>query len=273
MESLKAPGLELCSLASGSSGNAILCRCGHTSVLLDVGLSAKRIEEALTKKGCSGQDLTAILITHEHSDHIAGLEVLAKRYQLPIYLTRGTYEACQTKFKAPEHCDWHLIEAGHAFQVGSLQLLPFSISHDAAEPVMFKLSGREQTALLLTDLGEHESIDEAFLRGVDFAFIEANYDEHLLKTGPYSWPLKQRILGKLGHLSNLDSAELIWKLKQGGCDRFALSHLSQQNNMAPLAELTVRQGLAERGLVYQLDYELSLSPRLECSDWYVLGGS
>lgn len=257
------------SLASGSSGNAYFCSSQTTSVLIDAGVSAKRLEAALEAHDEAAGDLDAILITHEHSDHIRGLEVLARRYHLPIYLSEGSYRAIRSKLRTDYAYDIRLVCADTAFQVGDIEVLPVAVSHDAAEPLAFRLEDALGSVGVCTDLGCFDLRQRQVFGACELLYVEANYNEDMLMTGPYSWPLKLRIRGDHGHLSNEDAASFIAALIEQGCENFVLSHLSAQNNQPALAELSVSQDLASYGMVADRDYRLWIAPRHRAGEVYL----
>ncbi len=238
--------MELCSIASGSSGNCICVGTSSSHLLIDAGISGKRIEAGLNSVGLKTSEMKAILVTHEHIDHIAGLGVLARRYGLPIYGTQGTLDAvCLAKTVGKiDQSLLHRIRPGEEFAIGEMAVHPVSVSHDAADPVAYILEHGGHKAGVITDLGkfDHSLVDK--LQGLDVLLLEANHDVRMLQTGKYPYPLKQRILGDQGHLSNVRSGQLLGQLLH---DRFRvaiLGHLSKENNYAQLAYETVRLEVA-----------------------------
>lgn len=252
-----------CSLASGSNGNVIYFQSASTKVLVDCGISSKRICAGLSGLNISPEEITAVLVTHEHSDHISGLEVFARRHKLPIYMSAGSYREWSARVpRAVEH-DVKLIQAGQKFELADLEIETFSISHDAAEPIGFSLNDGKHKVAVFTDLGQ---FTDELLREVAqsrLIYIEANYDPDMLWAGSYPWELKQRISGTKGHLSNTDAAEAIAALLKGGCQEYVLSHLSAENNMPALADLTVQQVLLSKEIKVGEDLRLRLAPRHE----------
>ncbi len=252
-----------CSLASGSSGNAIYFQSASTKVLVDCGISCKRICAGLNGLEISPEEISAVLVTHEHSDHISGLEVFARRHKLPIYMSAGTYREWSARVpRAVEH-DVHLLQAGQKISLADLEVEAFSIPHDAAEPLGFSLNDGRHKVSVFTDLGQ---VTDDLLRAVAqsrLIYIEANYDPNMLWAGSYPWELKQRIAGEKGHLSNTDAAEAIADLLSEGCEEYVLSHLSVENNMPALADLTVQQVLLSKNIKVGEDLRLRLAPRYE----------
>lgn len=234
--------MELCSIASGSSGNCIYVGTNQTHLLVDAGISGRRIESGLNTIGLKTGEIHGILITHEHSDHIAGLGVVARRYGIPMYATAGTIAAirnCPAVGKIDETL-FHTVLAGEMFAVGDLVMEPVSISHDAAEPVAYIMHRDTRSIGIITDLGTYDSAMVEKLQGLDVLFLEANHDVHMLQAGRYPYPLKQRILSERGHLSNENSGQLLGQVLHDDFKAVMLGHLSLENNYASLAYETVR---------------------------------
>ena len=234
--------LELCSIASGSGGNCICVGDDNTHVLIDAGISGKRIESGLNEIDLKTAEMQGILITHEHIDHIQGLGVLARRYGIPIYATKATADAIlHTKSvgKIEEEL-FRVIQPGEEFLIGDLNFKPIHISHDAIDPVAYKVKNNEKTMAVVTDLGTYDQslIDE--LQGLDALLLEANHDVNMLQMGIYPYPLKQRILGDRGHLSNERSGQLLCNLLHDNFQSVILGHLSKENNYEKLAYEAVR---------------------------------
>lgn len=234
--------LELYSVASGSSGNCICVGTDTTHVLIDAGISGKRIESGLNQIDMTCNDLEGILITHEHVDHIGGLGVLARRHGIPIYATVGTIEAIkQTKSVGKiDDCLFRTIEPRENIEIGDMTFHPISISHDAADPVAYRFTNGTHKMAVITDLGNYDQniVDE--LQGLDALLLEANHDIRMLEMGSYPYPLKQRILGDRGHLSNERSGKLLCELLHDMFGTVMLGHLSKENNYPDLAYETVR---------------------------------
>ena len=234
--------MRMCSIASGSSGNCIYVGSGNTHLLVDTGISKKRIEEGLKKLEIKGEEIDGVLITHEHSDHIQGLGVLSRRYELPIYATKGTIEgisACASIGKMPEGL-FHTVRADEPFVLGDIEVKPFSISHDACEPTGYRFECGGKSVAVATDLGKYDEYTVSNLSGLDAVLLEANHDIHMLEVGGYPYYLKQRILGDKGHLSNELSGRLLCDILHDNLKRIILGHLSKENNYARLAYETVK---------------------------------
>lgn len=247
--------LELCSIASGSSGNCICVGSDDHHVLIDAGISGKRIENGLATIGLKADELDGIFVTHEHIDHIAGLGVMARRYGLPIYATKGTIVAVKNT-KSVGKIDeelFHEVQAETPVAVGDLQIEPIAISHDAAEPVAYKTECGTHKMAVVTDLGNYDQKIIEKLQDLDALLLEANHDIHMLQVGAYPYPLKQRILGDRGHLSNERSGQLLGQLLHDKFGTIMLGHLSKENNYEELAYETVRLEVTQGDNPYQAD--------------------
>lgn len=234
--------MELCSIASGSSGNCICAGSDNCHILIDAGISGKRIEAGLNSVDLKTQEMQAILVTHEHIDHIAGLGVLARRYGIPIYATAGTIRGIlHTKSVGKiDEALFHEIKPEEDFTVGDLTIEPIPISHDAAEPVSYKVKQPGKSMAVMTDLGIYDDNIIEKMKGLDALLLEANHDVHMLQVGSYPYPLKQRILGDRGHLSNELSGRLLGEVLHDDFKTVFLGHLSKENNYPELAYETVR---------------------------------
>lgn len=292
-------------LASGSKGNATIVAAGKTSVLIDAGLSCRELLKRMALAGEDPAALDAILITHEHVDHVTGLAVLARRLGIPVYFTEQTHRAwvrmltpkttmsyakwlemkqrekeeAEAASRAPAHT--LLAEAepdttaqlpldpdddtsakkdpaalpaieyfrpGHAFAIGDLDISPFTIPHDAADPCGFVLHARSESLrmAIATDLGYIPPNVKMALRNVDVLLLESNHDLEMLKDGPYPWSVKQRVLSRVGHLSNTAAAEFLTQDYDGGAHTIVLGHLSESNNLPELARLCAEQAIGNR---------------------------
>lgn len=234
--------IELCSIASGSSGNCICVGSDTCHILVDAGISGKRIENGLHSMGLKPQEIEGILITHEHIDHVAGLGVMARRYGIPMYATQGTIDAIKSIRSVGKIDDvlFHPICPQIEFCIGDLEVKPISVSHDAADPVAYKVTCGEKKLAVATDMGNYDEGIVQELSGMDLLLLEANHDIRMLEMGPYPYPLKQRILGDKGHLSNERSGQLLGNLLHDGFGTVMLGHLSKENNYEALAYETVR---------------------------------
>lgn len=234
--------MNLCSIASGSSGNCIYTGTDNTGILIDAGISAKRIEQGLASIDRNIKEIKGIFVSHEHSDHIKGIGVLARKHQIPIYGTKGTIEAikqCTSLGKIDEDL-YHVIQAEEQVQIDDLVVKPFAISHDAAEPVAYRMECGEKSAAIATDLGFYNQNIVDKLQNLDVLLLESNHDIHMLQVGAYPYPLKQRILSDRGHLSNESAGKLLCHLLHDDLKAVFLGHLSKDNNYEELAYETVK---------------------------------
>lgn len=261
--------MRLCSIASGSSGNCIYTGTETTHVLVDAGISGRKVETGLHSLGLTGHDVDGILVTHEHSDHISGLGVLCRRYRIPVYATPGTLDAiraCRSLGEIPEEL-FHVIGADESFTIKDLTVRPMRISHDAAEPVAYRFSYGRKKAAVCTDLGTYNDYTVECLKGMDVLLLEANHDVNMLQVGSYPYPLKQRILGNRGHLSNENSGRLLSRVLHDGLKKVVLGHLSQENNLPELAYETVRLEIDLADNPYRAnDFPIQVAGRSEVSE-------
>lgn len=234
--------MNLCSIASGSSGNCIYVGSQNTNILVDVGISAKRIEQGLTSIGVLPTTIDGILITHEHSDHVSGLGVMARRYHIPIYATAETINAIlriKSIGRIAEEL-FQIIEPDISFSIKDIEVNPFAISHDASNPVCYTFTNEGHKMGVATDLGKYDNYIVSNLSGCEALLLEANHDIHMLQVGSYPYVLKRRILGDRGHLSNYNSGRLICELFHENLRHIILGHLSKENNYPDLAYETVK---------------------------------
>lgn len=230
------------SIASGSSGNCIYVGSDHTHLLMDVGISKKRTVEALNGIGLGMKDIDGIFITHEHVDHITGLPVIAKNSEMPIYATKGTIDAV---LKKSNYCNidperFVCVRPDEPVVIGDLKVDPMRISHDAADPVGYRIYEGGKKACVCTDLGCFTDYTAECLKDSDVLLLESNHDVNMLQVGHYPYMLKQRILGDRGHLSNASSGQLLSRVLNDHLKGIFLGHLSKDNNIPELAFETVR---------------------------------
>jgi phosphoribosyl 1,2-cyclic phosphodiesterase len=257
--------LKACALRSGSSGNAVFIGGGKTRLLVDAGVCCKDIEQSLEAIGEQAANLDGLLITHEHSDHIAGVGPLLRRYQLPIFTTRATWLAMRRTIGRVDDAQIHFIEPDEPFCIGDLAVTGFSTAHDAADPVGYRVDAGTSSLAVLTDTGHLRPGLTDAVAGCQAIFLEANYDYTMLLAGSYPAMLKQRILGNLGHLSNDDCADAVCLLLEQGTRHFILSHISKENNFPELALLTVSSRLNQIGARPDEDFRLDVARRFEVS--------
>jgi len=256
-------------LASSSSGNCTIISHKDTHLLIDAGISLRRMREGLKCLDLSPNDLTGVLVTHEHSDHIGGIEMLIKYHKTPVFASCGSgYGICCTLPAADPFVN--CFEAGILFELGDITVSSFRTPHDAIESVGYRLSAGGMTLVYATDLGSltNEVLEAA--SGADIAIIESNHDKEMLKNGPYPPYLKRRILSARGHLSNNDSGKLAVKLASSGTRIVQLSHLSCENNTPGLARDTVAEALCRSGVEVGRDIELDVAPQFDPGKVYVL---
>ncbi len=242
-DSLASP-LRICVLASGSSGNCIHIESADTALLIDAGISAKETLRRMTEAGLDPAKLSAICVSHEHSDHTAGIRVLCKNLKLKLYANGDTARAV----RGTEALEWNLFSNGSPFQIGDIELLPFPLPHDAYDPVGFILSCGPARLGIATDLGMPTQLIRERLRGCQLIVLEANHDEDMVQNSPRPWSLKQRITGRQGHLSNETAAALLAEIAGDSLQQVFLAHLSKDCNRIDLALHTVRSHLASVGL-------------------------
>lgn len=255
--------MEICTLASGSSGNCTLVRTAYGSILIDAGVSCKRICDGLKAHQVDLKELKGIFITHEHSDHISGLRVLMKKCPMPIYTSAPTGRQLVYRIEGIEDliCP---VEAGKYFQAGGLEVLPFTTPHDAAGSLGFTFSDGNHRGALATDMGHVTDEIANAVSGSDFVLLETNYEDDWLLNGPYAYSLKQRIRGDYGHLSNADASEFACYLAETGTKTLVLGHLSKENNTPEQADLVVRSRMEQRGICPDADVRVEVAPRSTC---------
>lgn len=230
---------EFCSLFSGSTGNSLLIQTNNTKVLVDAGESAKKIVSALSLLGVNISDINAILVTHEHSDHIKGIGTLSKKYNIPVYANKDTWNAMPEQKNKILDENQKIFEINKKFEVRDLLFKPFHIPHDAVNPCGFNVFNKGKKISIATDLGHVTPEIFNNLEKSSFILLESNYDPNILKYSSYPFALKQRIAGPDGHLSNNTSGELVSKLINTGLSSVMLGHLSKENNFPELAYKTV----------------------------------
>lgn len=262
--------LTFTTLASGSSGNAALVSCGDTHILLDAGISARRITLGLRTLGVEPEQLRAILVTHEHRDHVSGLSVLTRKRKIPILATGPTCRCLAEKM--PELSGLlREQEAGTGVQVGELWVESFPTPHDAAASVGYSLSGEGGRMVLCTDLGYVTPQVKGAVRGCDLLVCETNHDEDWVRSGPYPYYLQRRVLGDWGHLSNEAGAELVAMAVETGAKQVILAHLSHENNTPAHAREAVCRRLKAMGCDPERDISLTVAPRSETGPSFRLG--
>lgn len=243
-------------LASGSTGNAIYVETDRIRLLIDAGLSGKQLEQRMRMIGADPSSLNAILVTHEHIDHVKGLGVCARRYRLPVYMNEATWEHLPSSVGAIPIDQQHVFSTHSVMEVGDLTVESFSISHDAADPMGFCIHSAEGSLALVTDTGYVSRRIVEKVAKAEAIIFESNHDVEMLRMGSYPWNVKRRILSDTGHLSNEDAAEALLEIISGNGENIYLAHLSQDNNLMELAHLTVKSILEEGGLQVGKDVRL-----------------
>ena len=265
--------ISLRALASGSNGNSIYIGDDETSVLIDAGISCKRIREGLKEMGTDPGEIRGLLITHEHSDHIQGLRVLSKLYHIPIYATKETLEYLMSHDADREIGQGllHPIEPGKYFTIGSLKILPVRTFHDAVSPVCYRVESGSRSVAVITDTGTFtEDMVEA-MQGLNGLLLEANHDIRMLETGSYPFPLKRRILSDHGHLSNEKAGELLCRLFSDQLEYCLLGHISEENNYPELALMAVKNEVDLSPVPYRSkDIRIGTATRYAPSDTYII---
>jgi phosphoribosyl 1,2-cyclic phosphodiesterase len=255
-------GMQFTVLSSGSTGNATVVQNESATVLVDVGMSAKRMDELFKEREVDPTSIDAIVITHEHSDHIKGLGALARKYDLPVYANEATWGALDKHIGKIADEKKVVMQTGEARDFGTLRVESYGISHDAAEPVGYCFYDGEEKLSLATDLGYMSDKVRDAISDSNVLVLESNHDVEMLRMGRYPWNIKRRILSDVGHLSNEASGEALSQLMTGNTKRTYLAHLSREHNMMDLAKMTVRDAMESRGCFYR-DHEFKL-----CDTYY-----
>lgn len=256
--------MRLVSIASGSSGNCIYAGTMNTHILVDAGISNKRIEQGLNEIGVKGGELNGIVITHEHSDHVKGLGVLARKYGIPIYATKETFKEIGEMKQLGEYPRelFRPVLPDVSFFIGDMEIKPFSIDHDAANPVAYRIQNDGRSVAVATDMGHFDQYIIEHLQGLDAILLESNHDVRMLETGPYPYYLKRRILSDHGHLSNDNAGRLLNHILNDNLKHILLGHLSKENNYEELAFETVRLEIDQGDHGYKAsDFSISVAKR------------
>ena len=251
--------IKFCSLISGSSGNCTFISSGDTKLLIDCGMSGKNLEKLLSLIDVRPSDINAMLITHEHTDHVRGAGVVCRRYNIPIAATQKTHMAMDIGNISDENRI--LINPYEDFEIGNIGIKAFSIPHDAADPVGYSFFAENKKYTLATDMGNMSDrlLDE--IKGSHSVILESNHDVEMLRIGPYPYPLKQRILGDFGHLSNELAAQTALALVKSGTQNIMLGHLSENNNTPEIAQLETYNVLTQAGVKVGTDVSLCVARR------------
>ena len=255
--------MRVCSIASGSSGNCIYVGAGKDHILIDAGISRKRIVDGLREIGVEPEELSGILVTHEHIDHIRGIPMMAKMFGTPVFATGGTLDELLLKDKNQDlkRENLYQVYADEPVAIGNLRVTPFAMSHDAAEPVCYTVETAGKKVGMATDLGEYDETIISHLSGSDCILLEANHDISMLEAGSYPYTLKRRILGNRGHLSNEAAGQLLCRLHHKKLRYVFLSHLSKENNYPELAYEAVKCELWEGLGMNTIPFFMAVSER------------
>ena len=239
-------------LSSGSSGNASFLEAGGVRMLIDAGLTGKQLIELLHEIDIAARTIDAILVTHEHSDHIRGVGVLSRKFDIPVYADAECFSSMRATTGDIAARNMRVFEPDRAFYIQSVRVLPFSTPHDCAHPVGYAIEAEGKKVSVMTDIGHVTGVMLDAVAGSDLLLLEANHDVDMLKSGPYPFYLKQRILSKNGHLSNEDAGRALLALFGRGVRNCILGHLSRENNTPDLARITVEGVLAENGVLPEM---------------------
>jgi len=263
--------LKFCSLFSGSSGNASYIGTEKTHILVDAGFTGKKVELALKDIDVDPSSLDGILVTHEHIDHIQSVGVLSRKYNIPVYANESTWAAMEDKIGDIAARNIRLFENDIDFYIKDINIQPYSIPHDAADPVGFCFFHGHNKISIITDLGHTNSRIIKTVMDSDLVILEANHDVVMLREGSYPWPLKKRIMGLKGHLSNEDAALALVKMIKEKLTHVLLAHLSKENNIPHLAYKTVVDILEAHGIKNGKDIMIDLTHRDRASNFYHIG--
>lgn len=253
--------LRFASLGSGSKGNATLVESGKTRILIDCGFTLGEVEKRLWRLGCDPDQLTAIVVTHEHGDHANGVGRLSRRYKIPVWGSVGTFNSMRDN----EFARFQSINIHQPFNIQALELYPFPVPHDAREPCQLVVSDGQWRLGLLTDTGSFTPCIKEHLSQVDALLLECNYDPHMLANGPYHFQLKQRVASHWGHLANPQATQLLQQLDTSKLQHIVGMHLSEQNNLPEYAQAALAEGLNCTAS------DVALACQANGFDWRVLG--
>jgi phosphoribosyl 1,2-cyclic phosphodiesterase len=243
-------------LGSGSSGNCLLVSSGSDHVLVDAGLSGKETVRRLRNRNFEPERLRAVVVSHEHGDHCRGAAPLAKDLGLPVFITDGAHQAAEMEVEPTRRVAIH---AGVPFEICGMLFTPFSVPHDSVDPIAFSIEKDGVKIAVVLDLGCFTNLVIERLRGCDAIILESNHDVSMLTVGPYPWALKQRVLGRKGHLSNDAVAQYITNGFDGRARHIVLAHLSEKNNLPELALLSAQRALEERAPLFASQTRLELA--------------
>ncbi len=261
--------LKFCSLSSGSSGNSYIIGTEDDVILIDVGISGKKILEGIQKLNIDFNKIKGVLVTHEHIDHIKSVGVISKKLpKAKVYANQGTWQHIKDKVAENQREEF---ETGSPFEIGDLEILPFEISHDATEPVGFTVKNEGKRITVVTDTGIITEEIFTQMKSADILVVEANYEENLLKMCSYPWSVKQRILSDIGHLSNEETGNFLCRILKEGEKKprnILLAHLSGENNFPDLAYQTIKNIIVEKYGDENLSMDINVIKKNEISKVY-----
>lgn len=263
-------GIKFCSLSSGSSGNCQYIGTDRIKILIDSGLSGKKIESLLLSIDVRPEEIDYILVTHEHIDHVKGVGVLSRRYDIPIFANEKTWTSMGRLIGNIRDKNIRIFQSEKDFELGDLGIYPFKVFHDAAEPVGYIFYHKGTKISIMTDTGWVNDNMKNTIKDSSLYLIESNHDTQMLKEGSYPWPLKKRILSTKGHLSNMDAARVLSEVLSGNGEIVLLGHLSKDNNIPELAYDTVREYIKDYGLSVKDNITLDLTFRDKAGKVYIL---
>ncbi|WZL73078.1 MBL fold metallo-hydrolase [Clostridiaceae bacterium 35-E11] len=263
-------GLRFCSLASGSSGNCQYIGNDETHILIDAGLSGKKTAQYLEEIGGKMEQIHGILVTHEHNDHIKGIGILSRRFNIPIYANNNTWKEIRGKIGEVHEENIRCFQTGEDFYIDAIKIKPYAISHDATDPVGFSFYHDQAKISIATDLGYVNDEIKNEIKDADLLMLESNHDVEMLKMGRYPWYLKKRVMSEKGHLSNENAGQVIAEIMaQSTCiNHVLLGHLSKENNFPELAYETVKEVLTSKKIKIGLDINIDLTYRDRVSKVY-----
>ncbi|CDF59010.1 MBL fold metallo-hydrolase [Thermobrachium celere] len=260
--------MDFCTLYSGSSGNSIYIGTHRTKILVDAGLSGKKIQEALLEIGVNPSEIKAILITHEHDDHIKAAGILSRRFNIPIYANAETWIAMESQIGDVKEENIKVFNRYEPFEIGDITVIPFKIPHDASNPCGYSFVEKNKKISIATDIG-HASLEvKNNIKDSDLILLESNHDVEMLKVGPYPYHLKRRVLSDIGHLSNEDCGRTIVDILNSRIKKVVLGHLSKINNYPELAYRTVVSILESNGIKDGVDLDLDIAHRDRVGKYY-----
>jgi phosphoribosyl 1,2-cyclic phosphodiesterase len=262
--------IKFCSLSSGSSGNCQYIETDNTKIIIDGGFSGKKIEGLLSSIGVDPCELDGIFITHEHIDHVRGVGVLSRRYDLPIFANANTWIGMEKTIGKIKENNIRVFTSEKDLDIRDITIYPIKIFHDALEPVGYIIYYKKNKISIVTDTGFVNDIMKEKMKGSNLYLMESNHDVDMLKEGSYPWALKQRVLSTRGHLSNIDAGMVLGDLVSASGEIILLGHLSQENNKPELAHKTVKNSMMNLGIDVDNDLTLDLTYRDKVTKVYIL---